>query len=172
MDWDRSKILTKWFADLAISYNEFRKESKSCRFKIVNIETNKETNEVTLLVLVNGIKKQVVPYSPKELVVDDVMLEEFSSFDVRAITFYAIQQSNKKSENAPKCRIKRQEFLKGKTVFIIKKFQEDGEERWLAHELYCDSALLTKFGHDDLKIIISTAIQEQAIDDFRDNDEE
>ncbi len=172
MDWDRSKIPTKWFTDLAISYNEFRKESKSCRCKIVNIETNQQTNIVTLFVLINGIKKQVVPYSPKELVVDDAMLEEFSSFDVRAITFYAIQQNNKKNENIPTCRINRQEFSKGKTVFIINKFQEDGEERWSAHELYCDSALLTKFGHDDLKIIISTAIQEQAIEDFQDNDEE
>ena len=141
MDWDRSKILTKWFSDLAISYNEFRKESKNCRCKIINIETNKKTNSVILFVLINGIKKQV-------------------------------QQSNKKNENIPTCRINRQEFSKGKTVFIINKFQEDGEERWSAHELYCDSALLTKFGHDDLKIIISTAIQEQAIEDFQDNNEE
>ena len=171
MGWDRSKILTKWFTDLTVNYNEFRKESKRCRCKIVNVETNQKTNVVTLFVMINGIKKQVIPYSPKELVVDDAMLEEFSSFDVRAITFYAMQQNNKKIDGQPECRIDGQEFLNGKTVFIVNKIQENGEERWSAHELYCDAALLTKFGHDDLKNIISTAIQEQAIEDFHDEEE-
>ena len=172
MDFDKSKILKSWFGSLIMNYNEFRKESKNCRCKIVSVNTDKITNETTLSVMINGIKKQVVPFSPKELVIDEEMLNEFSSFDVRAITFYALQQpASNLIKSVPKSFINGQEFFNGKTIFIIKRSNEDGEERKSAHELYCDDSLLVEFGHDDLKNIISTAIQEQAIEDHKDNEE-
>ena len=121
MDWDKSNILSKWFSNLAVSYNEFRKESHGYRCKIVNIENDQVENDVKIFVLINGIKKQVIPYFSRELVIDDSMLIEFSSFDVRAITFYAMQQYYKQNDSVPVCSIDRQEFSNGKTIFIIKK---------------------------------------------------
>lgn len=172
MDMKKSKMISQWFSNFAVSYNEFRKESKSYRCKIVNVDTNKDSNLVTLFVMINGIKKQVIPYFPKELVLNDAMLDEFSSFDVRAITFYALQEEkNKVTEIIPDFMIDGQEFLQGKTIFIIKKTGENFEERRSAHELYCDMTLLNKFSCNDLKNIISTAIHEQAINDFK-NDQE
>lgn len=171
MDFDKSRTLKNWFSSLIMNYNEFRKDSKNFRCKIVSVNTDKITNETTLSVMINGIKKQVVKFLPKELVVDEAMLNEFSSFDVRAITFYALQSVNTLSKSVPKSMINGQEFINGKTIFIIKKSNQDGEERKSAHELYCDDSLLIEFGHDDLKNIISTAIQEQAIDDHKDDEE-
>ncbi len=167
MIWKTSKMLPAWFNSLVVSYHEFSKESKKYRCKIVDVNTNKDSNETSLLVMISGIKPQVVPYFPKELVVNDSMLNEFSSFDVRAITFYALLKENKFHQLHQSRSIAGQELSEGETVFIVNKLQEHNEKRYSAHELYCDPNLFNDFAHDDIKNIISTAIQEQTIKDFQ-----
>ena len=168
MNWNKSKTLIDWFSSLSLNYKEFINKSKNFRYKIVDIEIDKKTNEATLFIMINGIRKQIIPFSPANIVTNDTMLNEFSSFDVRAITFYALTKEQEQIQSTQISHyIFGQEFLDGKTIFIVKNIDLEGEERRSAHELYCDNKLLTNFNRKDLKIIISTAIQEQAIEDFQ-----
>ena len=165
MDWYKSKNLSKWFDSFSENYATF-KEAKNYRCKIIGVYTDEKTKEVTLAVMIDGIKKQIIPFLPKNLVTDDDMLNEFSAYDVRAITFYAIQHAQQSKSESVDYYISAQEFLEGKTIFIIRKPQSHIEERRTAHELYRDNDLLTKFNHHDLKAIISTAVQEQTMEDL------
>ena len=167
MIWKTSKMLPAWLNALVVSYDEFRKESTKYRCKIVDVNTDATSQETSLLVMISGIKPQVVPYLPGELVVNDSMLNEFSSFDVRAITFYALLKENKFHQLNQSRSIAGQELSEGETVFVIRKLAENKEDRRSAHELYCDPNLFSDFAHDDIKNIISTAIQEQTIKDFQ-----
>ena len=165
MSLGKSNILINWFNSLLINYNEFISESKNSHCKIVKIETDIKTNETILFILINGIKKQIIPFSPMSIVTNDSLLNQFSPFDVRAITFYALTQTQNTCK--PSHFIFKQEFMDGKTIFVIKNITFECEEKKSAHELYCDNNLLANFNHNDLKIIISTAIQEQTIEDFQ-----
>lgn len=167
MDFNRPKILTAWLGYLANRYSEFIKESKHYRCKIVGVETDQETKKILLSVMVSGIKNQIVKYFPKEIVTNDTILSEFSPFDARAITFYALQQEKFNNLFYAMYSISGQEFLNGKTIFILKKLKENGELRKSAQELYCDTELLGQFSHNDLINIISTAIQEQTMEDLQ-----
>ena len=167
MVWKTSKLLPAWFGNLVASYDEFRKESKKYRCKIVDVSNDKENEETSLLVMISGIKPQVVPYLPRDLVLNDSMLNEFCSFDVRAITFYALLQENKFNQVFQSRVISGQEFSLGETIFIVNELKEQREYKRSAHELYCDPNLFSDFAHDDIKNIISTAIQEQTMKDFQ-----
>lgn len=169
MDWNTPKKVTEWIGALAIKYGDVLKDYKNYRCKIVKIETNHVSNEVILLVLINGFKKQIIPYLPEDLVMDDSMLSQFSSHDVRAITFFALQKIHPPHPrlSTPFYSIVGQDFINGKTIFIIKKLNVFGEFRKSAHELYCDKELLSQFSYDDLKNVISTAVQEQYFEDIQ-----
>ena len=167
MIWKAAKMLPAWLNELVVSYDDFRKESKKYRCKIVDINTNEHTNETSLLVMVSGIKPQIIPYLPKELVVNDSMLNEFSSFDVRAITFYSLLKENNLLKLHQSKSIVGQEISGGETIFIVNKLTENEEDRYSAHELYCDPNLFDDFTDNDIKNIISPAIQEQPIKDFQ-----
>lgn len=165
MHWNKSKTLIHWFNSLINGYNEFKNESKNYRCKIIKIEIKPETNETTLSILMNGIKKQIISLSPEKIVINDKLLNQFSSSDVRAITFFSLTKTE--SIHKPSHLILRQEMMEGKTTFIIKNIPLEKEEKKSAHELYSDDNILAKFDYNDLKTIISTAIQEQAMKDFQ-----
>lgn len=166
MDWSKSKRFNGWLSSLVVQFNEVVKDYKNYRYKIVGIDTNEKSSEVSLLVMINGFKKQFIPYCPGELITNDAMLCEFSWYDVRAISFYALQKYYCTSQTSS-CSIVGQDLLNGKTIFVINHQSENGEKRKSAHDLYCDDKLLSEFDYDDLKNIISTAIQEQSIEDFK-----
>jgi hypothetical protein len=167
MIWKTSKILPAWINSLVVSYDEFCKESKKYRCKIVDVNTDEKSNETSFLVMICGIKPQFVPYLSKDLVVNDSMLKEFSSFDVRAITFYALLGEKNFQKLYQSRSIAGQEFSEEGTIFIIRKLTENTADKYSAHELYCDPNLFSDFSSDDIKNIISTAIQEQTIKDFK-----
>ena len=166
MTWKASKKLPTWFESLVVLYDEFRKESKKHRCKIVKVDTDETNNETSVLVLVSGIKPQVIPFLPKDLVVNDRMLNEFSSFDVRAITFYALLTDNTFNQVRQSRSISGQEISQGNTIYKIRKLMGEGEDIRTAHELYCDPKLFCDFSHVDIKNIISTTVQEQTIKDY------
>ena len=156
-----------WFDFLVRLYRDYSNNSLHHRCRIIDVKTQPKAREVILLVLINGIKKQIMPYTPDVLVMDDAMLNEFSSFDVRAITFYALEYRRSAVKSEPKYSIVGQEFENEKTIFIIRPLNERGEQRKAAEILYRDKSLLINFSSDDLTVIISTAVQEQAMNDFK-----
>ena len=74
MNWNKSKTLIDWFSSLSLNYKEFINKSKNFRYKIVDIEIDKKTNEATLFIMINGIRKQIIPFSPANIVTNDTML--------------------------------------------------------------------------------------------------
>jgi hypothetical protein len=169
MLYEKTKILTEWMANLIGEYVEYTKQAAPHRCKVIGIETDKKTGKNKFLVKMSSVKSQIsVSYYPEELVSNDSLLCEFSQTDVRAITFYAINNVPKtlKNNNEPCYKIIGQEFMDDRTIFIIKELSLDGEIRRSAHELYSDTELLKKFKYDDLVNIIQTAVQEQTINDI------
>ena len=142
-------------------FRAFANKPKRYRCRIVGIDKGK------ILVMIDGIKAQLVSYSPEKLVTQDKMLNEFSPFDVRAITFYALENETKRLKNYSRYFIVGQEINEGKTVFIIDEMHKKGEQRKTAQVLYREESLLRDFNPDDLKVIISTAVQEQTINDIQ-----
>lgn len=166
MDWIKSNTLTAWYIHIFERYGLSAKRYKNYRCKIVGIESDAQTKDIVLWILIRGIKNQTIAYSPKELVTDDLMIGEFSPFDARAITFYALMQEKYKNRYKPTYVIVAQTFSGGKSIFIINEVEKHGEIRKTAHELFCDRGLLGKFNQADLINIVSTAIQEQTIEDL------
>lgn len=150
---------------LSNAYSDFSKNAKEYRCKIVNLEL-KDNNEVVLFVKISAVKSSVVSFSPEELVLSDKMLREFSSIDARTITFFALQKEKNSIFENHTHTICGQEFNNGKTIFIIKKLNEEGERKQTAHELYSNTQLLNQFNRADTQNIIVTAIQEQVTEDF------
>ncbi|SRR5579883_2886946 len=148
------------------NYSEFLQTSKY-RCKIIGIEKSKEGKNV-LLVTISSIKSHLpIKYLPEELVFQNEMLREFSQEDVRAITFCAIQNIEKYSGNAKKkILIKNQEFNSEQTIYILQFDDNNYEIRKTAREIYADTELLSCFELKDVINIVSTAVQEQLIEDL------
>jgi hypothetical protein len=141
------------------------KENSRC--KITGIEQG-PNKRVTLLVSIQGIKNQLpIKYSPEELLTNDKALREFSEEDVRTITFYAIKNKNHTPlSKQPNYRIVKQEFFNNSTVYIIRDDHSNYEIRRAANELYTDLEELSRFSLPDVVNIVSTAVQEQLIEDL------
>lgn len=60
-----------------------------------------------------------------------------------------------------------QDLTNGKTIFIIKHLYEKEEQKRSAYELYQDTSILKQFNFNDLLLILSTAVQEQTIEDMQ-----
>ena len=164
MDRRNSSKLEQWQGYLSNLYRDFTQESKKYRCKIIGIENDQKNQEIVLLIMICGVKNQIIPYLPKELVLNDSMLGEFSPFDARAITFFALQKVNSLPATY---RIVGQEFSNGKTNFVFIEVDQPGEIKKSARELYSNSKLLNQFNRNDLINIISSAIQEQTIEDLK-----
>ena len=164
MDWKHAKKITQWYNELFNLYRTFNDASKNCHYRIVGIKhTDPAKQLLVILVMVSGVKKQIIAYNPEELVMNDNLLGEFSPFDARAITFLALQQHN---HFLPYYTIAGQEFRNGKTIFILKEQNKPIEIRKSAQDLYSDVKIINQVSREDLINIISTAVQEQTIADL------
>ena len=166
MEWIKPNTISQWYGYIWNQYKEFIKTHKNYRCKIVGMETDEKTKEIIFLVLICGIKNQIIRYFPKDLIIDDLMLEGFSPFDARAITFYSLMQIKYSAPYCPKYCITGQDFLNGKTIYILNELKNNIKYRKTAQELYCNTVFLDGLSQGDLINVVSTAIQEQAIEDL------
>lgn len=160
-----SKGVNKWITTFTSTVSNAIKEYKNYRCQIVKISVDKDTKQVSFLVMINGLRKQFLTYAPKDLVSDESMLCAFPWYDVRAITFYSLQQYYSQSAETLYSVVS-QSISNNKTIFTIKN-DKSHVERKSAFDLYRDADLLKKFGHEDLKNIISTAVQEQSLEELK-----
>lgn len=143
----------------------FLKPASMC-YQIVDVE-KKVGHEVRLRIRTRGRTPQWFVCSPADLVLNVRLLSCFSPFDVRAITFYALQPALSMTPPVT-ATIIGQEFSAGKTTFVLKYRREC--IRKTAQALYQDKPLLEALNRQDLMVILTTAIQEQAADDWMDKD--
>ena len=165
MVWKKSKIFTEFYSHICGSQDGAIKRYSKHRCKIIGLSTENRSQEIVLSVMISGVKNQIISYFPKELVLDDALLGEFSPIDIRAITFCAIMQARYESEFTTKKTIIGQFSVDGKSLFIIKN-NDNSESRKTAEELYYNMDLLGDFSKTDLINIVSTAMQEQTIEDL------
>lgn len=135
------------------------------RFSLIDVTYKECTNSVELTVLIHGIKKQMLTYLPSEILYDDDLLSEFSACDVRAISYLSFREY----VNAEKFSliIEGQRVKKGSTLFLVKD-SINGELKYLeAKILYQNHNYLSRLSKKDMINVISTAVQEQALIDFR-----
>ncbi len=137
------------------------------RCKIIHVDVENPKLDVKLSVLISGIKNQTVIYTPQQLVLNDALLQEFSPCDARAITFYALYQEHQNEPIKPTYQIIGQNFDDCRTIFILKSVHDASVLQKSAQELYASAELLGLFSQADLINIISTAIQEQTINDLK-----
>lgn len=158
----KPNIITQWYGYISTQCKEYA----NYRYKIVGVETEKETEEIILWIMVSGIKNQIISYLPKDLIINDAILGEFSPFDARAITFYALMQVKYSNTYFPTYCISGQEFYQGKTIYLISDIKNATNFKKNSNELYRDMKLLSCFSQNDLVNIVSTAIQEQTMEDM------
>lgn len=146
-------------------FYEFKKERLRFRLFLLDISLN-EFSKIELHVLVRGIKNQIIKYSAEDIVYNDNLLSEFSPYDVRAITYLSFQRFIKFDDESL-ILISGQSVRQGKTVF--KFFNSITKEEFTlnAKEAYQDYNLLNKISRKDMINVVSTAVQEQSLHDFK-----
>ena len=99
-------------------------------------------------------KSTVVECTPHEIVANDQMLEGFSKKDIRAITFFACEQSKK-----PKYKVVMQEFCDtfNKILFKLKKHDSDEIVLKTAGQISLDKNLINDLSQEDACSISYTA---------------
>jgi hypothetical protein len=156
---------TNKVAELIKIYGKYLHTSQVNRCSISSIEKDEEGKNF-LLVLISGIKVHLpIKYYPEELVTQDDMLRQFSQRDVRAITYLAIKNQEHK-KNREKLTLTKQEFYNNKTIFVVFDENKKSEIKKTALQLYADMDQLHRFDLKDVINIVSTAVQEQLIEDF------
>ena len=170
MEINKSAVIFKFFSSIIENYIRFTREHGNWRCKLVGCGAGPANETTKLHVLIKGIKNQIIEFSPEELINNDSLIMEFSQHDVRAISFYAFHKNNNTQPVCnPDFKIYGQEFRKNETIFIIRENNSRYEYRKSSHELYSDNLLLKKFNFEDIVLILTTAIQEQTIDDLEED---
>lgn len=140
------------------------KKDRMFRLSLLNVRLN-QNNIIELDILVSGIKNQIIQYSPEKIVFNDHLLTEFSPCDVRAITYLSFQKYIRLS-NESSLIIQNQYIRKGRTVYVFfNRITKEKFERG-AIEAYQDYDLLNEINKRDMINIVSTAVQEQSLQDF------
>jgi len=144
---------------------DFKKERMGFRLSLLNVCLN-EFSDIELDVLVSGIKNQIVKYSPEDIVFNDHLLSEFSSCDVRAITYLSFQRYIKFDTNSP-ILIQNQLIQQGRTIFRFLNSVSGETFTVKAIEAYQDYSFLNIISRKDMINVVSTAVQEQLLQDFK-----
>ena len=145
---------------------EFKKNRMRFKMALLDVETSDTNDHIKLSILISGIKNQIVSFTPEEIVFNDNLLMEFSPCDVRSITYLSFQSHIHFSREEPIIILK-QKIINGKTFYTFLNKITKKEFSKSASEAYQDYLLLNEISRKDMLNIISTAVQEQAIQDMK-----
>lgn len=135
------------------------------RYSLIDVVWNEEHQEVELFVIVSGVKKQILSFTPDEILYDDELLSEFSPCDIRAITYLTFRKYICYENSS--LVITGQILKEGITIFQIKDLLNNESTYLEARKLYQHHDYLTRFSKKDMINVIATAIQEQTISDLK-----
>lgn len=154
----------KFANNIKNGFLKFSKERMSYRLTILSVNLSLD-NKIVIDTLVSGVKNQIIQYTPEEIILNDLLLKEFSPCDVRAITYLSFRKYLNFDKN-PSVLIKGQLIHSGKTIFVfLNTITMDVFEK-NAIDAYQDYELLNAVNKTDMINIISTAVQEQTIKEF------
>lgn len=146
-------------------FEKYKLQRFRYRCSLIEVNYKEGNNLVELIVLIHGIKKQTVAYSPHEILYDDELLSEFSACDVRAISYLAFREYMNVEKSS--LIIEGQRIRGAVTIFIVRDVIKDELKYIEAKMLYQNHNDLSRLNKKDMINVISTAIQEQTLIDFR-----
>ncbi|OGT36245.1 MAG: hypothetical protein A3F11_06810 [Gammaproteobacteria bacterium RIFCSPHIGHO2_12_FULL_37_14] len=126
-------------------------------YRVVEVKQS-SLDQYKLAIQIIG-KSTVVECTPQEIVANDRMLEGFSKKDIRAITYFACEQSKK-----PKYKIIMQEFCDtfNKILFKLKKYDSDEIILKTAGQISLDKHFINNLSQEDACSISYAAGYEQS----------
>ena len=132
------------FKKLIKEFKEFRKRRVGYRYYLSDVKFV-GNSQIKLQIVIQGVRKQICSFSPDEILNDDLLLSEFSSIDVRTITYLAF---NKYFQIKEEISIIKQIIQDGKTWFVL-----SGEDNQIisARLLYQNYDLLMKLSKKEVK---------------------
>jgi len=149
-------ILIDYFNKIIKKYHELHIQTqKQDLFRIVNIKTTKKGEYSLQVQLIN--KATFFECTPQEIVTNDQLLEGFSKKDIRTITYYAAQDTNK-----PKYKILIHEFREGLNKVVFKLGKDNSEEsiEKTAEQISLDQNLINQLNCTDAHLIGYTTASE------------
>ncbi len=155
-----NRIITK----LVEALKEFKNHYFGCKYYLADVRFL-DNKKIILVIIIQGIKKEIQQFSPEDIVKDDIFLSGFSSCDARTITYLSFYRYIVK--DSFEVFIERQLLNNGETYFHLKNVIKDESIPPIsAKVLYQDYDLLMKLSKNDMINAISTAVQEQTIFDL------
>lgn len=144
---------TAWFLK---KYNDQRQIQQNI-YRVVEVRQS-SSGQYKLAIQVIG-KSTVVECTPREIVANDRMLEGFSKKDIRAITYFACEQSQK-----PMYKIIMQEFCDtlNKIFFKLKKRDSNEIISKTAGQISLEKNLINNLSQEDMCSISYAAGYEQS----------
>lgn len=144
---------------------KYMRQRSRYKHKLIDVKCVNEDEHIELIVVIRGIRNHVVHFIPEKILYDDDLLSEFSPCDVRAITYLSFRKYLKYSTASLK--ITGQVIKFGKTIFEVKSLINNRSDFIESFELYQNHDYLSSLNHYDMINVISTAVQEQAMRDFK-----
>lgn len=160
-----SNTITCYVRKISNLFRRFKLEKVGYRYSLINVSfINTSSRDILLHVLIQGIKKEILSFTPDEIVNDDEFLFKFSPCDIRAIAYLAFHKYI--SHESFDLIIVSQLIINGETVFVLSEPHKNEVMKISARKLYQCYELLTKLSKKDMINVISTAVQEQTILDL------
>lgn len=120
MNFKKTLPIFQYAAWLLKKYNKLKQDQEHNIYRIVEIK-QPSLGEFKLIVQVIG-KSTIIECNPKEILINDRMLEGFSKKDIRTIAYFACEQNKK-----PKYKIIMQDFCEkvNRMVFKLKEIKSN-----------------------------------------------
>jgi hypothetical protein len=156
-----TRNVSEYVAWLFKQYQELKQSSKhQGAYKLVDIKEDKH-DKVHLSIQVVG-KAIVFKSTPEEILADDKLVEEFSSKDIRTITYYACQRMNK-----PKNKIVIKRFCEklNRMVFGVKNVSKNQVEEKTAKDISLDKDVIKSLSPEEAHMVGYTSANEKGMDE-------
>jgi hypothetical protein len=159
MQRNKNSVFSQYAGWLLKNYSEYRKLSADI-YRIAEIKQTK-TNEKVIVIQVIG-KSVVFESTPKEIIMDDRLLEGFSKKDIKTISYLAF-----KPTAIPQYKIVVQEFCEkiNRVLFKLKSNDETATVEKTADEIFLDKSLIDGLSGVDAKTVSYMAGYERSQND-------
>lgn len=164
MHFTGSSKIVRMFHKCKSFLKQYKLERYGYRYVLTNVDFQ-ENGKIDLYVMIQSVRKQVLRFTPEEIVLDDALLPEFSPYDIRAITYLLFQQYV--PETIESLFIEKQSIIEGQTLFFLKDKVCNHRIEISARKLYQNYALLMQLNKKDIMNVITTAVQEQTLLDIQ-----
>lgn len=152
--------LGKWISNIINQYQQIHTIHTSKPYRLVDVSKDKKGN-VQLIVQVTG-KSSTFKLTPAEILADDKLVEQFTSRDIRTITYYGCQVLKRPSK---KIIFKRYCEKINKMIFGVENLENSHIEELTASAISANSLTVKELSPEDAHLIGYVASQDLQSDE-------